>query len=347
MKHRMLCIFVMICLLMSAGCTKNEPIESPQESLHVSEVSKPNDQEQEETNSDVPPVIEQEPETQEQPKDEEESVAPSEKEEQPEAETPETPVKNDEPESKPSDETPKKESTQESPTKPPVKKPSDVAAKFEQRSFIGEQYTLNYWQYTPKNATQNMPLIIYLHDIDARGNDLMHMVENDKFVKMLKSGGIALDAYVVMPHLSGGPATWGEVGAELRSLRDNFCNIYGIDTKRVSMMGLGTGANFVCSTAAEYQNEYSCFVAVDSLTNPVQSHELEKLLTANLRIYYSQNNLMYGDLISISLQKKYGTSGMTKSFKVYKDVGQTMEHILTAKDVKLFEWMLSQKARGN
>ena len=31
---------------------------------------------------------------------------------------------------------------------------------------------LNCWLYTPENAAKNMPLIVYLHGITGKGNDL-------------------------------------------------------------------------------------------------------------------------------------------------------------------------------
>ncbi len=348
MKHRILCIFLIICLLLSAGCTREAEEELPQNATLVQgAVEEIDKEEQTEQDSVQTPIVEQEQTEKEPEKPQEKEPESSVENKESEKNTPDssnqaTQDKTDKP-----SEDQKEEQPSDQKTKPQKKEPADIPASLSQRSFAVDGYTLHYWQYTPKNATDNMPLIIYLHDLDARGNDLGHMIENDKFTKMLKNGTISLDAYVVIPHLSGGPATWAELGPTIRSLKESFCGIYGIDTKRVSVMGIGIGSNYVCSMAADHQTEYSCFVAIDNTTVSVQPYQMNALLTANLWIFHSQNNIMYGTYLHNTLAKQYGTQGTVKATLIYKDMGQTLEYVVTAKEIKLFDWMLAQRIKSN
>jgi poly(3-hydroxybutyrate) depolymerase len=49
--------------------------------------------------------------------------------------------------------------------------------------------SIGYWLYTPANAKDNMPLIVYLHGGSGRGNDL-NLVINGSLPKFLHDGTV-------------------------------------------------------------------------------------------------------------------------------------------------------------
>lgn len=65
-----------------------------------------------------------------------------------------------------------------------------------------ELESFNYLLYTPKNATANMPLIIYLHGGSGKGEDLDLLTGTDGFPQYVQDGVLEnIPAYIVMPQL--------------------------------------------------------------------------------------------------------------------------------------------------
>ena len=59
-------------------------------------------------------------------------------------------------------------------------------SKFEEKKIKTSQLELNYILYTPADATENMPLIVYLHGGSGKGNDLSLLYSVDGFPQYVK-----------------------------------------------------------------------------------------------------------------------------------------------------------------
>lgn len=72
--------------------------------------------------------------------------------------------------------------------------------------------------YTPANATENMPLIVYPHGGSGKGDELELITAVDGFPQYLRDGKISTNAYVMIPQLSSSYRGWGEMKADVMKL---------------------------------------------------------------------------------------------------------------------------------
>ena len=127
---------------------------------------------------------------------------------------------------------------------------SSKQATFEKKQYSADGITMNYWLHTPRNATANMPLIVYLHGGSGKGDDLDLITAVDGFPKYLQDGQIAPNAYVIIPQLSSSYKGWG--GPAITDLVLTISSVqaqYQIDANRISLTGHSMGGTGVWSVA--------------------------------------------------------------------------------------------------
>ena len=126
----------------------------------------------------------------------------------------------------------------------------------------------SYWLYTPKNATEGMPMIVYLHGGSGKGDDPELITAVDGFPKYLQDGDLGeIPAYVIIPQLPSTDKGWSSVKNQLLSLINGCINKYSVDTERVSLTGHsmgGTGAWSIALASPE------TFCAVAALSGSVK-----------------------------------------------------------------------------
>ena len=126
-------------------------------------------------------------------------------------------------------------------------------------SFKSENGTqLGYLLYTPKNPTEQMPLIVYLHEGGGRGNEPTLLLQGDGFPQYLEQGKLGdIPAFVLIPQLAQSQTGWDSVKDAVMALVDKVCNDYAIDTTRVGLTGHGMGGSGTWSLAIAYPNRFS------------------------------------------------------------------------------------------
>ena len=145
-----------------------------------------------------------------------------------------------------------------------LKMPSSVNQKtlskpsFESKAFFPEDNKkIEYLLFTPKNATENMPLIVYLHGSHAQGDDLNIVLQED-FAKMVSDGEFDdTPAYIAIPQLSADYRSWRNIQPELIRLIDNISNTYTINKDNISLMGYSLGGTGTVNLAAAYPTYFS------------------------------------------------------------------------------------------
>ena len=130
-------------------------------------------------------------------------------------------------------------------------------SKFEKKQYTDNGATINYWLYTPENATENMPLIVYLHGGSGKGDDLELITSVDGFPQYLRDGKIAPNAYVLIPQVSSSFRGWGEIKTEIMKLITFVTNECKTDENRISLTGHSMGGTGVWMFALAYPNAFS------------------------------------------------------------------------------------------
>lgn len=115
-------------------------------------------------------------------------------------------------------------------------------ASFTQQQFISSSgEALSYWLYTPENASEHMPLILYLHGGSGKGSDLSLVLEADSLPKFLQTGQTAPAAYVAIPQLPKACIGWADKAELLLNMTDSVVSRYALDADRVSLTGHSMG----------------------------------------------------------------------------------------------------------
>ncbi len=136
----------------------------------------------------------------------------------------------------------------------------EVTAKsnFESREFLlDDNKKIGYWLFTPKNAGEHMPLIVYLHGSHGQGDDLS-IVLQEVFAKMVSDGEFNdIPAYIAIPQLDAEYKSWRNIHTELIALIDNIAYTYEIDRDNISLMGYSLGGTGTVNLAAAYPGYFS------------------------------------------------------------------------------------------
>ncbi len=136
---------------------------------------------------------------------------------------------------------------------------TDLSISFQANSIKTEELDVfGYWLYTPKNPTENMPLIVYLHGASGRGEDLSLVVADEDFPKYLQSGELGdVRAYVLIPQLPADLRSWSDISDSLYSLIQKTVLDLSIDTENISLAGFSMGGTAVWELAVEYPNLFA------------------------------------------------------------------------------------------
>ena len=131
-------------------------------------------------------------------------------------------------------------------------------ASFTQQQFVSSSGdSFSYWLYTPADASEQMPLIVYLHGGSGKGSDLSLVLEADSLPKFLQSGQAAPAVYVVIPQLPKACTGWADKAELLLNLTDSIVNQYALDADRVSLTGHSMGGTGVWAIAQQYPDRFS------------------------------------------------------------------------------------------
>ena len=146
-----------------------------------------------------------------------------------------------------------------------------VSAKLEKMEYsVGDTF-VRYLLYTPENATENMPLIVYLHGGSGKGDDLELITSVDGFPQYLCDGRISPDAYVIIPQVSSSYRGWGEMKADVMKLISFVKSEKNIDENRISLTGHSMGGTGAWMMALAYPTTFS---AVAPLSGSVALTEM-------------------------------------------------------------------------
>lgn len=127
------------------------------------------------------------------------------------------------------------------------------------------QYSsFGYWLFSPKNATENMPMIVYLHGY-KRNLDYDLTGENGLPGYLSNGGKDTVPAYVLMPEISDEEDLrwdWMNYEASILEIIDDVANRYKIDRSRISIIGNSMGGDGALALTAAHPDLFYRTIAV-------------------------------------------------------------------------------------
>lgn len=147
---------------------------------------------------------------------------------------------------------------------------------------------LNYWLYTPSNAKENMPLIIYLHGGSGKGDDLELITSIDGLPQYIKKGTLSADAYIVFPQCPSTQNGWNALTAKIEELIYYTCNEFSIDTNKISITGHSMGGAGTWTLALSNPDLFYK-IAPMSGSVIINDTDIEKLFSLSVWAFVGEN----------------------------------------------------------
>ena len=153
---------------------------------------------------------------------------------------------------------------------------------------------LAYWLYIPEGATDNMPLVIYLHGTEGKGNDFKNKTK--KAITYGPGSDIynnrrEFNAIILMPQARYKQEIYGN---ELMELIEYIVNKYKINKKKVSLVGMSEGGYHIGSNVADYADYFSAIVFLATYpSNPEKFLNMPILSVCGENDYERINTMIY------------------------------------------------------
>ncbi len=226
--------------------------------------------------------------------------------------------------------------------------PARVTRNSTQTSQLGR---FRYILYSPKNPTDNMALVVYLHGHGL--GDKLDDLEKDIAV-LKKEADKRSNAFILAPLLPpeldhGIKGMWPGIDASIMELVESVITDYHIDRDRVSMIGMSMGADSAVQIAAAHPEMFSCCVGIVPFheKSPITKWEEgwgEKLKTTPFWFFVEDETSAKNMAKTVSegitaaggqawLEVKEGTTHKTASEQASENIG--------AGGYGIYDWMVS------
>lgn len=217
----------------------------------------------------------------------------------------------------------------------------DSASTFTEKSYrTTEGINLKYWLYTPKNATSNMPLILYLHGGSGKGNDL-NLVVQDGFPKYLKNNELGnINSYVIIPQLPSNYKGWSDIKVSIKDLIANTKNMYNINANKISITGHSMGGKGTYDIALAYPNLFSC-VAPMSGSIKVDNSNIEKLRNIPIWAFVGTNDTIVDPSSSTEFINSLKQVNTQAKLTTFDGAGHFDVPELGYKNTDVINWLIS------
>lgn len=123
-----------------------------------------------------------------------------------------------------------------------------------------------YYVYVPEYATEDMPLIIYLHG-HGMGDNVDNLKNEKYFVALREGEKPGASAIILAPYLPpeldyGQKGMWPGIEPSIMELLESVSDTYQVDRSKVSIMGASMGADAAIQIVAAHPDVFSCMVGV-------------------------------------------------------------------------------------
>lgn len=207
-------------------------------------------------------------------------------------------------------------------------------------SLVEPNANISYWLYTPKNATANMPLIVYLHGGSGRGSDL-NLVISGSLPQFLTDASVKdVPAYILMPQCPSN-GTWESISATVKVLIDKVAADKKINVKKISLTGHSLGGSGTWSLGATYASTFSC---IAPLSGSVSASKASSYTTVPVWAFVGSADTIVDPSSSQTIVPLIINAGGNAQIKTYNGATHFDVPELVYKDqtVKLLDWMIAK-----
>jgi predicted peptidase len=236
----------------------------------------------------------------------------------------------------------------EAPTLPPTEPPTepvlylDKEAGIYQENFQDEieNKDMDYYLFIPENATQEMPLVVFLHG-DGEVNQIEKLENNSLMSSVWEIYGDNFPFIAISPCTRAKSWIDWYIPRTLKNLIDSVAETYNVDTDHIIITGHSRGAVGVWHMVNKHGDYFSAAV-------PISCYAWEKLkmdtcTKVPIRAFcgtYEEFERKYSGTMEYQISQISSNGGDAK-FTLFSGLKHA-ETPAAAYTKELFEWMLSQ-----
>ena len=204
---------------------------------------------------------------------------------------------------------------------------------------------LDSWLYSPENASENAPLIVYLHGVTGKGDDPNAMLSADDFARWLSDGTLGdIPAYVLMPQAPATARDWTTLSSNVIAATEEVKSAYPIDPANVSLTGFSMGGTGTWSIAAANPGE---FVRIAPCSGGVRGKKatLSALEGTPVRAFVGTDDEAVSPQSSLDLVDKLAALGSDAEITAFDGATHTDVPELAYLDEKigLISWLIGRE----
>lgn len=201
---------------------------------------------------------------------------------------------------------------------------------------------MKYYAYIPNNATEGMPLILYLHG-DGSVNNMKALKDGEMARFVPKVYGNDAPFIYIQPMTE--VTSWEKDGRvkTVAELVQDVAKTYHCDTNKIILTGHSRGGNGSWAVANQYPNLFSCFVPISGRAN-IDPNNFKNLPTIAISSPDSSDSWNYG------AQKKLvdQINAVGGDAKFISQSGTTHASVCKASYTEeLYNWMISQTRKSS
>ena len=213
----------------------------------------------------------------------------------------------------------------------------------QKRKIISNKKAFKYYLYTPNKQKQNLPVLLFLHGIGERGNNLSD-IEKYALPKYLKQG-LELPYIMIAPQCSKNNF-WDYHLRDIEKILEIERKKLNFDKNNIFVLGSSMGAYGAWNYIIQRPNIFKGIISVAGGIMLQIKENLEKIKDKSILIYHGDNDDIIDVNQSIETYNKLKSIGATNiKLKIIKGDN----HYLTShafKDRYLYEWLLKNTKGG-
>ncbi len=223
-------------------------------------------------------------------------------------------------------------------------KPGTASSFSAQRIKTTSINELNYLLYTPSDPTENMPLIVYLHGGNCKGDDLELITAEDGLPGYLRDGKLGdVRAYVIMPQLPSSLNDWTNGASAVRELIDATVSEFGIDEENISLTGHSMGGTGTWDLALLYP---TLFARIAPLSGSIamQPEHIEKLKNIPVWAFVGSADTVVPPYSSIEFVAALKRAGGDAGITIFGNADHVAVPALSYldEDLDLIDWLIDK-----
>ena len=176
---------------------------------------------------------------------------------------------------------------------------------------------IRYWLFTPQNAQDGMPMIVYLHGGSAKGDDIQKLVGNG-FCKGVYEGAFDdTNAYILFPQLDSRYRGWENAARAVKQLIDFTARKYEIDAENISLTGHSMGGTGAFALAIAYPELFARIAPMSGSVECTQEN-LEALANIPVWAFVGAEDTIVSPEVSEKLVESLNQAGGSAQLTVFE-----------------------------